>query len=187
MYAYTKCITHIVKRVTQRLLLVNSIDDLMVSVLASSVLDHGFEPRSSQTKDYTYTNSNVFLLFICCSCYGALYVRFVLFCFAINVNSLKSWLRNIFKTISSPIHQGKIRFRHSISYCITKTFGEKDSGTNNLSAEISIHPKHWLLTGDTTGTNSPPVIGMEHKMLIQNEEFKLLSMGHYIYSYLLLK
>ena len=55
------------------------------------------------------------------------------------------------------------------------------SGTNNLSAEISIHPKHWLLTGDTTGTNSPPVIGMEHKMSIQNEEFKLLSvMSTYI-------
>ena len=43
------------------------------------------------------------------------------------------------------------------------------------------NPKHWLLTGDTTGTNSPPVIGMEHKMLIQNEEFKLLSvMSTYI-------
>jgi hypothetical protein len=55
------------------------------------------------------------------------------------------------------------------------------SGTNNLSAEVSIHPKHWLLTGDTTGTNSQPVIGIEHTMLIQNEEFKLLSvMSTYI-------
>ena len=55
------------------------------------------------------------------------------------------------------------------------------SGTNNLSAEVSIHPKHWLLTDDTTGTNSQPVIGIEHTMLIQNEEFKLLSvMSTYI-------
>ena len=29
------------------------IDDVMVSVLASSAVDRGFEPRSGQTKDYT--------------------------------------------------------------------------------------------------------------------------------------
>ena len=28
------------------------IDDIMVSVLASSAVDHGFEPRSGQNKDY---------------------------------------------------------------------------------------------------------------------------------------
>jgi hypothetical protein len=31
---------------------VNRIGGVMVSVLASSVVDHGFEPRSGQTKDY---------------------------------------------------------------------------------------------------------------------------------------
>jgi hypothetical protein len=30
----------------------NRIGGVMVSVLASSVVDHGFEPRSGQTKDY---------------------------------------------------------------------------------------------------------------------------------------
>ena len=30
----------------------NRIGDVMVSVLASSAVDHGFEPRSGQTKDY---------------------------------------------------------------------------------------------------------------------------------------
>ena len=30
----------------------NLIGDVMVSVLASSVIDRGFEPRSGQTKDY---------------------------------------------------------------------------------------------------------------------------------------
>ena len=30
----------------------NCICGIMVSVLASSVIDHGFEPRSGQTKDY---------------------------------------------------------------------------------------------------------------------------------------
>ena len=49
------------------------------------------------------------------------------------------------------------------------------SGTNILPAEVSIHPKHWLLTDETTGTKSPPIIGIENEMLIQNEEFKLLS------------
>ena len=31
----------------------HSIDDVMVSVLESSAVDRGFEPRSGQTKDYT--------------------------------------------------------------------------------------------------------------------------------------
>jgi hypothetical protein len=31
----------------------NCIEGVMVSVLASSVVDCGFEPRSGQTKDYT--------------------------------------------------------------------------------------------------------------------------------------
>jgi hypothetical protein len=30
----------------------NRIGDVMVSVLASSAVDRGFEPRSGQTKDY---------------------------------------------------------------------------------------------------------------------------------------
>ena len=30
----------------------NRIGDVMVSVLASRAVDHGFEPRSGQTKDY---------------------------------------------------------------------------------------------------------------------------------------
>jgi len=30
----------------------NRIDDVMVSVLVSRVVDRGFEPRSGQTKDY---------------------------------------------------------------------------------------------------------------------------------------
>jgi hypothetical protein len=30
----------------------NRIGGIMVSVLASSAVDHGFEPRSGQTKDY---------------------------------------------------------------------------------------------------------------------------------------
>ena len=30
----------------------NSIDGVMVSVLSSSAVDHGFEPWSSQTEDY---------------------------------------------------------------------------------------------------------------------------------------
>jgi len=30
----------------------NHISDVMVSVLASSVVDRGYEPRSGQTKDY---------------------------------------------------------------------------------------------------------------------------------------
>jgi hypothetical protein len=78
-------------------------------------------------------------------------------------------------------------FLKHLNYCgfqsfdFDRTWWKVFSGTNNLSAEISIHPKHWLLTGDTAGTNSPPFIGMEHKMLIQNEEFKLLSvMSTYI-------
>jgi hypothetical protein len=36
----------------QKHLSVNRIGDVMVSVLASSVVDRGFEPRSGQTKDY---------------------------------------------------------------------------------------------------------------------------------------
>jgi hypothetical protein len=36
----------------------NGISGVMVSVLASSVIDCGFEPRSGQTKDYE--------IFICC-------------------------------------------------------------------------------------------------------------------------
>ena len=28
------------------------------------------------------------------------------------------------------------------------------SGTNSLSAEVSIQAEHWLLTDDTSGTNS---------------------------------
>ena len=31
----------------------NRIGDVMASVLASSAVDRGFEPRSSQTEDYT--------------------------------------------------------------------------------------------------------------------------------------
>ena len=31
----------------------NRIDGVMISVLASSVVDRGFEPRLGQTKDYT--------------------------------------------------------------------------------------------------------------------------------------
>ena len=31
---------------------INRIDGVMVSVLASSAIDRGFEPRSGQTKDY---------------------------------------------------------------------------------------------------------------------------------------
>ena len=31
---------------------VNCISGVMVSVLVSSAVDHGFEPRSGQTKDY---------------------------------------------------------------------------------------------------------------------------------------
>jgi hypothetical protein len=38
---------------------INRVSGVMVSVLASSVVDHGFEPRSSQTKDYQFG--------ICCS------------------------------------------------------------------------------------------------------------------------
>ena len=34
------------------IILFNRIGDLMVSVLASSVVDRGFEPRSCQTTDY---------------------------------------------------------------------------------------------------------------------------------------
>ena len=30
----------------------NRISGVMISVLASSVVDHGFEPRLGQTKDY---------------------------------------------------------------------------------------------------------------------------------------
>ena len=33
-------------------LIINRIGGIMVSVLASSVVDRGFEPRSGQTKDY---------------------------------------------------------------------------------------------------------------------------------------
>ena len=36
----------------QKHLSVNRIGGVMVSVLASSVVDRGFEPRSGQTKDY---------------------------------------------------------------------------------------------------------------------------------------
>ena len=32
----------------------NRISGVMVSVFASSVVDHGFEPRSGKTKDYTF-------------------------------------------------------------------------------------------------------------------------------------
>ena len=32
----------------------NRIGGVMVSVLTSSVVDHGFEPRSGQTKDYKF-------------------------------------------------------------------------------------------------------------------------------------
>ena len=38
------------------LLLINRIGGVMVSVLASSVVDRGFDPRSSQTKDYKNRN-----------------------------------------------------------------------------------------------------------------------------------
>ena len=34
------------------LFLLNRIGDIMISVLASSAVDCGFEPRSGQTKDY---------------------------------------------------------------------------------------------------------------------------------------
>ena len=34
------------------IILFNRIGGVMVSVIASSVVDRGFEPRSSQTKDY---------------------------------------------------------------------------------------------------------------------------------------
>ena len=40
--------------------LVNRIDGVMVSVLASSVVDRGFEPQSGQTKDYK--------IGMCCFC-----------------------------------------------------------------------------------------------------------------------
>jgi len=36
----------------------NHIDDVMVDMLTSSVVDHGFEPRLSHTKDY--------IIDICC-------------------------------------------------------------------------------------------------------------------------
>jgi hypothetical protein len=52
---------HFVSFVTMR---VNRIGGVMVSVLASSVVDHGFEPRSGQTKD--------FKIGICC--FSAMYV-----------------------------------------------------------------------------------------------------------------
>jgi len=34
------------------LIIINCIGGVMISVLASSVVDHGFEPRSDQTKNY---------------------------------------------------------------------------------------------------------------------------------------
>ena len=48
------------KFITYYITLVNRIDGVMVSVLASSVVDHGFEPQSGQTKDYK--------IGICCFC-----------------------------------------------------------------------------------------------------------------------
>jgi hypothetical protein len=48
------------KFITYYITLVNRIDGFMVSVLASSVVDHGFEPQSGQTKDYK--------IGICCIC-----------------------------------------------------------------------------------------------------------------------
>jgi hypothetical protein len=43
---------HIYQSVVVYLININSIGGVMASVLTSSVVDHGFEPLSGQTKDY---------------------------------------------------------------------------------------------------------------------------------------
>ena len=43
-----QCVTIVVKCIDK----IYRISGVMGSVLASSVVDHGFEPRSGQTKDY---------------------------------------------------------------------------------------------------------------------------------------
>ena len=51
MYDFNKnCVTVKVNDLSS--VIYNRISGVMVSVLASSVVDHGFEPRSGQTKDY---------------------------------------------------------------------------------------------------------------------------------------
>ena len=51
MYDFNKnCVTVKVNDLSS--VIHNRIGGVMVSVLASSVVDHGFEPRSGQTKDY---------------------------------------------------------------------------------------------------------------------------------------
>ena len=51
MYDFNKnCVTVKVNDLSS--VIYNRIGGVMVSVLASSVVDHGFEPRSGQTKDY---------------------------------------------------------------------------------------------------------------------------------------
>ena len=57
-FLYNSCQYHLLKHILRRCLLnyqtfVNRIDGVMVSVLASSEVDHELEPRSGQTKDYT--------------------------------------------------------------------------------------------------------------------------------------